>query len=100
MRSRLPVSEYPRQWAEYNRRWYAAWTIPLALVLITLFALDHRAMAWGLIIACLAYALLYTRFIRWPCPRCGYGFTKPNAYSMYRANCCKICGLRRNAHMV
>jgi hypothetical protein len=99
LKSQLQLSEYPRAWADYNRRWYAAWMIPLALLacyLASAFAAAGRPLTWILIAAFAVYVVLYLRFVRWPCPRCGKHFTMPDGRSMFRAKKCTYCGLQRN----
>jgi hypothetical protein len=96
MKSRLDVSQYPQAWEEYNRRWILAWTIPLALV-AGYFGSGLASGRWPwsglLILAFLSYAILYIRFVRWPCPRCGRPFTPPMRTGVIRAKACMFCGL-------
>ena len=97
LKSQLQTNDYRRAWVEYNRRWYAAWVIPLALVLVALLTFNSRALGWMLMAAVLAYGFLYVRFVRWPCPRCGEGFTMPTVRGVFRAEKCTYCRLERNA---
>lgn len=100
MDSRPESQQYAPAWAEYNRRWFAAWLIPLALLLCYLAsAVDTSGhpKTWILVVAFGVYAALYLRFIRWRCPRCGRRFTTPDPYSMRRSKACRYCGLQREA---
>jgi len=93
LKSHLIASDYPRAWAEYNQRWVAAWAIPLALVAV---GLATEIVTGFLIAALVAYAVLYLRFVKWPCPRCGEPFTMGDAHRIVRSKHCINCGLARN----
>jgi hypothetical protein len=103
MKSRLPISEYPKAWKEYNRRWYAAWIGLLALILYIIVAMiclihDHWVLMCVLIApAVLVFLILYSWFDGWPCPRCGVAFTSLRSKLPVRSEICFFCGLRRNA---
>ena len=84
------VPEYSRAWVAYQRRWLAAWVIPLILV-ICYVASGFRTVL--LVIAFGAYVVFYLRFIYWPCPRCGKRFTMAEAHRIVRAEKCIYCGL-------
>ena len=96
MKSQLDISEYPHAWAEYTRRWLAAWVVPLFLVIcyVGSEAVTGRHPWTGLLIAAfVTYVILYLRFVRWPCPRCGKRVTMPEAHRIVRAKKCPYCGL-------
>lgn len=100
VKSRLDIAEYPRAWAEYNRRWYASWGVPLILVgcYISSWAFGGERIQTLLILAAGAtYIALYLRFMRWPCPRCGEQFTMGHWRRIERSDRCINCGLPRNA---
>lgn len=60
-------SEYSHAWAEYHRRWLAAWTIPLFLIVCYVGneIITHNTpwVGW-LIAAFVAYVFFYLRFMR------------------------------------
>gem|GEM_PF-3402175 len=100
MKSRLQAAKYPSAWTEYDRRFYTAWIVPLLILLCylgTALPKDSRQLTWVLISAVVAYTILYIRFIRWPCPRCGKRFTMPDPRRIIRSKKCSYCGLPRNA---
>jgi hypothetical protein len=107
----LPVSEYPRAWAEYNRRWVFMWLGFLALaayfVWVMIVVKSHfpnlskseRKLLWGVLfvpglIVCM---IPYFRFDAWPCPRCGISFSDWRNKWPLRPERCHACGLRRGA---
>lgn len=99
MKSTLKTSDYPRAWAEYKNRWRAAWAIPLLLLgcyIATGILNTGKPLTWVLVAAFLAYVVLYIRFLRWPCPRCGHPFTVATPRGVFRASKCTYCGLPLN----
>ena len=115
MESRLPISEYPKAWKEYNRRWFAAWISFIALIPYAIFdviamkwMLKHvswikdlagpKALFWILIIpGAVVFMILLHKFLAWHCPRCGFDFFSTKSRFLGRPNSCFTCGLRRNA---
>jgi hypothetical protein len=110
LKSRLPVSEYPRAWAEYNRRWYAMWLGFLALVayaIIIMFLVttyfsnasrsEKRNLGLLLIPGIVVCMIPYFRFDSWPCPRCGLSFSDIKRTMPVRPERCHFCGLQRNS---
>jgi hypothetical protein len=124
MKSRLPVSNYPKAWKQYNRRWYAVWIGLLAGLLYLLVAIDYASRARKkefipiltnlaqsprgsinqqvlmLVVILPAVAIVmipYIRFDSWHCPRCGFSFKLLGSKMPTRADSCGFCGLRRNA---
>jgi hypothetical protein len=103
LKSRLPVSEYPQAWAEYNQRWYAAW-ISLPLMFLSLLMAKAKLIGIGpAALAAIALAaaqlVLWLRFIQWPCPRCGNTFKSDatlHGKPIVRPDKCAYCGLLRN----
>jgi endogenous inhibitor of DNA gyrase (YacG/DUF329 family) len=96
VKSQLDIPEYPRAWAEYTRRWLAAWVLPLLLVICYVGSerVTGRHPWTGLLIAAfVTYLILYLRFVQWPCPRCGKRVTMPEAHRIVRAKKCPYCGL-------
>jgi hypothetical protein len=93
------ISDYSRAWAEYNRRWAMAWSIPLIFLvcafLIEMF-ISAEILGWTLGATFLVYCVLYLRFLRWPCPRCGKQFTMADMRRIERSDKCLQCGLPRN----
>lgn len=99
MKSADQISDYSHAWAEYNRRWRAAWAVPLLLFgcyLATAFVNDGKPWTWILVLAVLTYVVLYIRFIGWPCPRCKRQFTMSTQRGVFRARSCIHCGLPRS----
>src|SRR5580698_3118595 len=86
---KLDISQYPAAWAEYRRRWLAAWAIPLTIVAPCILGGRWRILV---VVAVIAYVPLYVRFVHWPCPRCGLQFTMPDRV-LRRAKKCMYCGL-------
>lgn len=124
MESRLPVSQYPKAWKDYNRRWYAVWLGLLVSILYFIGAMNymHRAkkgeavliisdhvkvppvsmsktmskvIAIGPAIVFLMAPCIW--FFSWTCPRCGFDFTDWAKKFPVRSNECSFCKLRRNA---
>lgn len=108
--SRLPLSQYPRAWAQYNRRWLLMWLGFLALIayciMILMFMHSHfpdfnkseRRTVFGFlmlpgIIACM---LPYFWFNSWLCPRCGLSYSGDSKLPI-RAERCQFCRLRRGS---
>ena len=92
-------SEFSQAWAEYRRRWLAAFAIPLFFVtcyiISGVISADSRPWTGFLMAALVAYVGLYLGFIRWPCPRCGRRFSTPRSYGIWRSTRCPYCGLSR-----
>jgi hypothetical protein len=111
---RLPVSEYTRAWATYNRRWVASWIILAIVILYAIMAAffrpSHGPTSKGSLILWVAaiaavQLIFYFRFIQWPCPRCGKPFNQMVLEPQRKFKCaapfsrferCQHCGLRRN----
>jgi hypothetical protein len=74
-----------------------AWAIPLALIILAILNSGTSARPVAPLIAfsvpILAYAVLYFRFVRWPCPRCGKPFTQGRPYGLPYQKTCQFCGL-------
>jgi hypothetical protein len=118
---RLPVSEYPEAWKEYNRRWHALLLGILASFIYLFFVINYMSLTRkGVFVPILSglmntasrktiFALIaeipilaiimifYVRFDSWPCPRCGISFKGLEDKMPVRADACSFCGLRRNA---
>src|SRR5260370_34104338 len=84
-------------WAAYRRRRTLAWTIPVVLLIFAIlksssggsFVTPRIAFSAPIV----AYAVLYLRFVRWPCPRCGKPFTQGQPYGLPYQKACQFCGL-------
>ncbi len=73
-----------------------AWIVPLLLLgsyLVSAFVSRGKPWTWLLVSALVAYAVLYIRFIRWPCPRCGNQSTRPSSHGIFCSKRCTFCGL-------
>jgi hypothetical protein len=121
---RLPVSQYPKAWKEYSRRWYALLLGILASFIYFFVVINYLSLARkGVFVPIISelmqntspaiskpicnliaivpvlaiIMILYIRFDSWPCPRCGISFNGLGDKMPIRADVCSFCGLRRNA---
>jgi hypothetical protein len=99
VQSHLPIEEYPKAWAEYQRRWLLSWVPSL---IVFLFCAASATTGIGrptplLLLAFAFYLVGYLRFISWHCPRCDKRFTFPDAHRIERSDSCLFCGLKRGA---
>jgi hypothetical protein len=113
MDSRLPASEYPKAWKEYNRRWYAVW-LGLVISVAWFIVMSHpqkrafipfgsdlaknlhtKVIAIGPAVVILMAPYIW--FFSWACPRCGFDFTDRRKKIPLRSDECCFCKLRRNA---
>src|ERR1700722_3181099 len=87
MKTVLDPSDYPKAWAEYQRRWRAAWIIPLLLLALSLATAFPKGnpSPWLFIVTVVAYGVFYIRFVSWPCPRCGRQYTRSTRTGIFRS---------------
>ncbi len=82
--------DYARAWADYKRRRYISWFIPLGLLLLS-WAMtkseSHELPLALFVTAVIAWLGLQNWYERWPCPRCGKRFNEPGKVNASCASC-------------